>query len=651
MKFKNEIVKAFEIRIVEEKLLWAYSRGYVRGTVHTCIGQEFNSVILSKYLNKNMDWVLSNHRGHGHFLAFNGNASLLFREILGDKDGPSKGIGGSQHIKHENFMTNGIQGGFAPISIGIAESLLGRDSNGICILWIGDGTLGSGQLWESFNLSAVLNLPILVVLEDNKIAQSTPSKLTFAGDLQKRVEGFGLKYFHCDSLDLNNLDRISKLATTYVRNLSGPALVHIESMRLNSHSKGDDNRDIETIKELKSADLISKLLVEKDFSDIYAQVRNNIDIIFNEASNKVEFFETKSKEMQSQYDESILPYLSEEEVILQKDLIYENLKKALETFANLKIFGEDIMEFVGNFDRSYGGAFKVTQDLSTRFDGRIINMPISESAFIGLGIGRALIGNETIIEIMFGDFLALGFDQIINQLSKIPEMYGFDIEIPLIIRTPMGGGFGYGATHSQSLEKHFLGIPNLLVISPSIFNNSRDFIVNLLRARRPILLIESKRNYFEKIPMPIHHKYKVVSKKIAQISLYLHLFEDSVEKDILLVVYGGLTKYAHEIQVELEEILFKRIDLLVLEDLTRGPSAFRENFKDYRYIFSIEEGIGNFGIGSEIAAISIENGFTGTFLRITGQGIIGTTKLSEDFAIPNKDRIKEQILLNLEKKG
>jgi 2-oxoisovalerate dehydrogenase E1 component len=648
MNYDLEILKAIEIRATEEKLLWAYARGLVRGTVHTCIGQEFNSVFVSKYLKNDLDWVLSNHRGHGHFLAFNGTPELLIREILGDVGGPSRGVGGSQHIKYKNFMTNGIQGGFAPISLGIAEVISESATEGICVLWIGDGTLGSGQLWESLNLASVLSLPILIVLEDNEIAQSTPSDFTFAGDLRLRIEGFGFNYFKCDGAILEELDQVAEMATEFVRKKRKPALLHINSGRVNSHSKGDDNRDVKTLNKVKSRDPFRNIMEEEGVAEIILQVKNKIDKTFENILIQTTYFDD-SREPNFADPHVLTSYPSHNfEQSSQRDLIYANLAKALETFPNLKIFGEDIMEFVGSFDRSYGGAFKITKDLSTRFPNRLRNMPISESAFIGMGAGRALMGQETIVEIMFGDFLTLGFDQILNQISKIPSMYGEKIQLPLIIRTPMGAGFGYGATHSQSIEKHFLGIPNLLVIAPSVFSEDFELFENLLNLQRPVLIIESKRNYSEKIPIGISEKFKISEQKMDRITLSHYIFSDGVKSDILLVTYGGLAKIAHQVQVELGKTLKRNFELLAIEDLSRGVNAFGENFKKYRYIFSIEEGTFGFGMGSEIGAVSLENGFRGKFSRISGSGVIGATKIAEENSTPTFDKIIRAIAISLE---
>ena len=118
-RYKKEIENAILIRLVEERLLSLFSEGVLNGTVHTAVGQEFTGVFISKYLQSN-DFVTSNHRGHGHYLARFGNIRGLISEIMGKEQGISGGYGGSQHIVDENYLSNGIQGGMLPIAAGVS---------------------------------------------------------------------------------------------------------------------------------------------------------------------------------------------------------------------------------------------------------------------------------------------------------------------------------------------------------------------------------------------------------------------------------------------------------------------------------------------------------------------------------------------------
>jgi 2-oxoisovalerate dehydrogenase E1 component len=128
----------------------------LNGTVHTAIGQEFVGVFVSKYLNSE-DFVTSNHRGHGHYISRYGNVRGLISELMGKTSGISGGMGGSQHLVDQNFLSNGIQGGMLPIAAGVAFYYKVKRKSSISISYIGDGTLGEGIVYETMNLAAVDN--------------------------------------------------------------------------------------------------------------------------------------------------------------------------------------------------------------------------------------------------------------------------------------------------------------------------------------------------------------------------------------------------------------------------------------------------------------------------------------------------------------
>ncbi|MBF0381855.1 MAG: hypothetical protein HQL69_12605, partial [Magnetococcales bacterium] len=156
--------------------------------------------------------------------------------------------------------------------------------------------------------------------------------------------------------------------------------------------------------------------------------------------------------------------------------------------SDLMLFGEDIVD-------PYGGAFKATDGLSSNFPEQIKAMPISEAAIIGIGGGLALGGKKSIVEIMFGDFLGLGMDQLLNHAARFRGMYNGQVTVPLVVRTPMGGGRGYGPTHSQTLDKHFLGIPGLTVLAPSPLHPLTPMLQGAVQGSEPTLWLENKLAY------------------------------------------------------------------------------------------------------------------------------------------------------------
>jgi pyruvate/2-oxoglutarate/acetoin dehydrogenase E1 component len=179
--------------------------------------------------------------------------------------------------------------------------------------------------------------------------------------------------------------------------------------------------------------------------------------------------------------------------------VLESLNTALhQAFTDDKtvyLLGEDILD-------PYGGAFKVTRGLSTSFPDRVLTTPISEAGFVGVAAGMALRGMRPVVEIMFGDFITLIADQLINHIAKFRWMYNDQVCLPLVIRTPMGGRRGYGPTHSQTLEKLLLGIPGLQVVAPaalSLMDGSGSpgslLYQSILQNDDPLIFIENKLQY------------------------------------------------------------------------------------------------------------------------------------------------------------
>jgi len=234
------------IRRFEESLLDLFERGLLNGTTHACIGQEADAVAIMEHLGED-DHVFSNHRCHGHFLARTGDALGLMAEIMGKPEGVCGGIGGSQHLCAPGFMSNGIQGGIVPSAAGIALAKQLDGSDGLSVVFIGDGTLGEGATYETLNLASLWKLPLVVVLEDNEWAQSTPSSANLAGSISARFVAFGIPVFEIDSTDVEELDGVAERALAQARTQTGPVAIAIHTYRLCHHSKNDDNRPADEV--------------------------------------------------------------------------------------------------------------------------------------------------------------------------------------------------------------------------------------------------------------------------------------------------------------------------------------------------------------------------------------------------------------------
>src|SRR5262245_31407911 len=227
-------------------------------------------------------------------------------------------------------------------------------------------------------------------------------------------------------------------------------------------------------------------------------------------------------------------------------VLNETLHSIFGSRDDVVLFGEDILD-------PYGGAFKVTAGLSDAYPDRVLTTPISEASLFGVAAGMALRGRRPILEIMFGDFVALGLDQVVNGIAKFREMYDDQVTVPLVVRTPMGGRRGYGPTHSQSLEKLLLGIPNICVVATSEVHDLRDLLVHAVEDDRPVFLIENKLMYGRPSRRPEDgHLGELEARETETTYPALSLSGDGFsEGTATIVTYGGMTPVALDAATEL----------------------------------------------------------------------------------------------------
>ena len=178
-----------------------------------------------------------------------------------------------------------------------------------------------------------------------------------------------------------------------------------------------------------------------------------------------------------------------------REALRSALADELERDQRVVLMGEDI--------GVYGGAFKVTDGLMARFGPqRIIETPISENTVAGVAVGAALTGLRPVVEFMFMDFMALAMDQLCNHAAKLRYMYAGQCSVPVVYRAPFGGGFGYGASHSQALEAWLMHVPGLQVVVPSTPAAAKGLLTAAIRSENPVVLLEHKALYNLRGPVP-----------------------------------------------------------------------------------------------------------------------------------------------------
>lgn len=316
------------------------------------------------------------------------------------------------------------------------------------------------------------------------------------------------------------------------------------------------------------------------------------------------------------------------------------LRQALEQDEAVILLGEDILD-------PYGGAFKVTRGLSSAFPGRVISTPISEAGLTGLATGMALRGLRPVLEIMFGDFITLTADQLINHAAKFRWMYNEQVQVPLVIRLPMGGRRGYGPTHSQTLEKHLLGTPGLRLLAPCDLEAPGKLLLQaILETTDPVLFIENKLLYL----LPVQTAETLAEFELsaypasqqASAPTYRLRLRGAPPPQLTLAAYGYMAtlarqaalKLAYDDEIFVELIVPTQLAPFALETLYHSVSTTGR-------LLTVEEGGLTAGWGAEVLARTKEQ--LGHRLRLARR------LAALDLPIPASGPLENVVLPDVEK--
>jgi pyruvate/2-oxoglutarate/acetoin dehydrogenase E1 component len=325
------------------------------------------------------------------------------------------------------------------------------------------------------------------------------------------------------------------------------------------------------------------------------------------------------------------------------DRLNDALKHSMESDERVFLIGEDILD-------PYGGAFKVTRGLSTKFPARVLTTPISEAAIVGIATGMAMRGLTPVAEIMFGDFVTLAADQLINHASKFRWMYNDQVSVPIVVRTPMGGRRGYGPTHSQSLEKLFLGVPGLKVVAPNTLGDPGELLEAAISDKDPVLFVEHKLLYTrQKLEL---EKDDLVDFKVELFGNIYPTFNLRTIQDAQLTIacYGYNFELARAAALELmmereifsEIVLFSQLSPFELDPLF---SSLERTGK----LVTVEEGSLSLGWGAEVAAQAAEKMNGLRIHRVAALDLpVANSKSLEDKILPSVQEIVRAALAIIE---
>jgi pyruvate/2-oxoglutarate/acetoin dehydrogenase E1 component len=325
-------------------------------------------------------------------------------------------------------------------------------------------------------------------------------------------------------------------------------------------------------------------------------------------------------------------------------VLNEALFDVFERRSDVLMLGEDVLD-------PYGGAFKVAEGLSDRWPDRVLTTPISEASLFGVAAGLALRGRRPILEIMFGDFIALGFDQIVNGISKFREMFDEQVTVPLVVRTPMGGRRGYGPTHSQSLEKLLIGVPGICVVAASECHDLRGLLSAAVDDDRPVFLIENKLMY-GRVHRPPVGGYVGELRCLETAGPYPALTfsgSDFSGGAATVVTYGGMLPIVLDAVTELileHEVFCEVVALGSLLPLDLEPVL--ESVSRTGALVTVEEGGRTGGVGAEIAArVQAEawDDLRGPVQRVgAADGVIPAARELEEHVLPGVAEVVDAIV-------
>ena len=282
--------------------------------------------------------------------------------------------------------------------------------------------------------------------------------------------------------------------------------------------------------------------------------------------------------------------MGEMRTITYKDAVREAMCEEMRRDEKVFLMGEDIGR--------YCGAFGVSKGMLDEFGPeRIIETPISETAFMGAGVGAAITGMRPIVELMFSDFMAVCYDQIINQAAKMHFMFAGKVNVPMVIRTPSGGGTGAAAQHSQSLEQMYLHVPGLKVVVPSTPYDAKGLLKTAIRDNNPVVFLEQKRLYNTKGQVPAE-----------DYTIPFGVADTKKEgKDVSIITYGRMVQMSLQVAEKLEKegISVEVVDLRTLSPLDKD--AVIATAKKTRRVVVVHEAVQFGGFGGEVVSTIVDS--------------------------------------------
>jgi pyruvate/2-oxoglutarate/acetoin dehydrogenase E1 component/TPP-dependent pyruvate/acetoin dehydrogenase alpha subunit len=664
----------YEIRFFEEKVYDLLGQNVIKGASHLYAGEEAVAVGAVGAMELG-DVIGSTHRGHGHCGAI-GNKyakndterqshwNQMMAELMGKETGYCKGRGGSMHIaevdKCNNLGSTGIVGGNQPPAVGAAMAEKYKKTGKVVLSFFGDGATNTGTFHESLNMASVLDLPLVVIIENNLYGMSVPfSGSDVAGtvrasnvvDAAQRAAAYNLPAMIVDGQDIVAMYLAVKKAIEDARK-NKITVIEAKTYRWYGHSRSDPReyrtkdeekmwRDRDPIIVLSNKLLEEKLMTQQQLDAIKDKAFNSI-----ETATKFAVDSPDPNPAELEKDVYVEEYYSQAAIDAEK-VLARKMAKATDAFEHAvatgtgkskkeiadkakddvqKQFGIEIMTIgqtlvaaqseemrrdknvivMGEDIGLYGGAYAATRGMLKEFGvDRIIDTPISEAAITGAAVGAALRGLRPIAEIMYIDFITIAMDQLVHNGAYNRYMFGGKAKVPMVLRTEGGVGRCIAAHHSESLEAWLMHVPGLYVVMPSTPYDAKGLLKSAIRSDNLVVFIEHKATYGQLGAVPTEEY--TIPLGVADIK--------RSGKDVTIVSYSRMAMWALEAAKKLAE---QGIDAEVIDIRTIKPLDIKtvaDSVRKTGRLVTVSEGFGMCGVGREITgqymAYKFENGRCG----------------------------------------
>lgn len=676
------------IRAFEQYVLDLAGAGLIHGPAHSSIGQEGGAVGSVLALTSE-DSVNGSHRGHHQFLAkalhhvepkgmdplappSDAVRDVLLRtlaEIAGLDRGWSHGRGGSMHLQWKEagaMGTNAIVGGGVPQAAGFAFAHQRSGTDAVSVTYFGDGAVNIGSTLETMNLAGAWALPVCFFIENNRYAVSTSvEEATAEPRLSARGMGFNLASWKVDGQDPLAVHLAMTEAVEHMRAGRGSTVVEVDTYRFFHQNGGFAGsafgyRDKEEEKAWRLRDPLTitsahlerlGLLADGEADRALTQAKAVMEEIGGVLLEPVPDGKPGQRRIRadewpdpawvdvgvrgdlSEMDDARVVAAEGHAVPVHDMKLVESiaavLGRRMETDPGVIVMGEDV-------HRLNGGTNGATRGLAERFPDRVLGTPISENAFTGLACGVALDGRFTpVVEFMYADFMWVAADQLFNQVARARHMYGGDGAVPLVLRSKVAMGTGYGSQHSMDPAGIFATSAGWRIVAPSTPYDYVGLMNAALRCQDPVVVLEHVDLYNAVGPGPVD-----------DLDFCLPVGKAAIRRegrDVTILTYLGMVPFVLEAVEEFGQVDAEVIDLRWLDRASIDWDTIEASLTKTNQVMIAEQGAVGTSYGGWLADEIHRRFFDlldAPVRRVTGaEASPSISKVLERAAIAQKDEV------------